>query len=64
MAIITPLIHILVVVPLYPTAIWHHEFTGGLGAARTTQAASGFSPTGALLSGLAGNQQFTSGVGN
>ncbi len=37
---------------------------GGLGAARTTQAASGFSPTGALLSGLAGNQQFTSGVGN
>ena len=37
---------------------------GGLGAARTTQAASGFSPTGALLSGLANNPQFTSGVGN
>lgn len=37
---------------------------GGLGAARTMQAGTGFSPTGALLSGLAGNRQFTSGVGN
>lgn len=37
---------------------------GGLGAARAMQAGTGFSPTGALLSGLAGNRQFTSGVGN
>lgn len=37
---------------------------GGLGAARTTQAANQFSPTGSFLTGLAGNQQFTSGVGN
>jgi len=37
---------------------------GGLGAARTMQGANQYSPTGALLSGLAGNQQFTSGLGN
>ncbi len=37
---------------------------GGLGAARTLQATAGNSSTGALLSGLAGNQQFTSGIGN
>lgn len=37
---------------------------GGLGAARTIQAGTGFSPAGAVLSGLAGNQRFTSGLGN
>lgn len=37
---------------------------GGLGAARTMQGANQYSPTGALLSGLAGNQQFTSGLGS
>ena len=37
---------------------------GGLGAARTMQGANQYSPTGALLSGLVGNQQFTSGLGN
>lgn len=37
---------------------------GGLGAARTLQATAGNSPTGALLSGLANNQQFTSGLGS
>lgn len=33
-------------------------------AARNMQQANQFSPTGSFLSGLAGNQQFTSGVGN
>lgn len=37
---------------------------GGLGAARTTQAANQYSPVGATLSGLAGNQQLMRGVGN
>lgn len=37
---------------------------GGLGAARTLQATAGNSPAGALLSGLAGNQQLTSGLGS
>ena len=37
---------------------------GGLGAARTTQAANQYSPLGALFSGLSGNQQLTSGLGN
>ena len=38
--------------------------TGGLGAASTLQKANQYSPFGAALSGLAGNNQFTSGVGN
>ena len=38
--------------------------SGGLGAARAVQAANQFSPTGSFLTGLAGNQQFTSGIGN
>lgn len=33
-------------------------------AARTMQQANQYSPSGAFLSGLAGNQQFTSGLGN
>ena len=37
---------------------------GGMGAARTLQAGTSFSPTGALLSGMANNQQLTSGIGN
>ncbi len=37
---------------------------GGLGAARTLQPAQSFSATGNFLSDLAGNRQFTSGVGN
>ena len=38
--------------------------SGGLGAARTLQPAQSFSATGNFLSDLAGNRQFTSGVGN
>lgn len=37
---------------------------GGLGAARTQQAANQYSPAGALLSGLGSNQQVMSGLGN
>jgi hypothetical protein len=37
---------------------------GGLGAARSMQAANAFSPVGSAISGLASNQQFNQGVGN
>ena len=37
---------------------------GGMGAAKTMQAANQYSPMGAVLSGLAGNQQLTTGIGN
>jgi hypothetical protein len=37
---------------------------GGLGAARTMQAANQYSPVGAGLTGLAGNQTLMSGIGN
>ena len=37
---------------------------GGLSAARTLQPAQSYSGTGAFLSGLAGNQQLMSGLGN
>lgn len=37
---------------------------GGLGAARTLQAANQYSPTGALLSGFGSNPQATTGLGN
>ena len=37
---------------------------GGLGAARTLQAAQSASPIGAALTGLSSNQQLTSGIGN
>jgi hypothetical protein len=39
-------------------------FSGGLNAARTMQSANAYSPLGDTLSGLANNQQFTSGVSN
>lgn len=38
--------------------------TGGLGAARTLQQANQYSPAGATLSGLAGNQQLMTGMAN
>ena len=37
---------------------------GGMGAARTMQPANAYSATGNFLTDLAGNRQFTSGVGN
>lgn len=37
---------------------------GGLEAARTIQGASGYSPVGAALTGLAGNQQLMQGISN
>ena len=37
---------------------------GGLGAAKTLQAANSYSPVGSTLAGLAGNQQFISGLSN
>ena len=38
--------------------------TGGLSAAKTQQAGSGYSPLGGLLQGLGSNQQFTQGLQN
>lgn len=46
------------------TAAGQALLSGGLGAARTLQPAQSYSATGNFLSDLAGNRQFTSGVGN
>ena len=39
-------------------------FRGGLGAAEAMQGANSYSPVGSAISGLAGNRQFTQGIGN
>lgn len=38
--------------------------TGGMGAAKTLQAANSYSPLGTALTGLSQNRQFTNGIGN
>jgi hypothetical protein len=48
----------------YGANVGQSLLTGGLNAARTQQAGSGYDPLAGLLTGLSGNQQFSQGLQN